>query len=296
MHADDEDWEIIAMTDKQDDSSKNPTGTSNKAVSKRSVTKKTAARKTVEKKPTAPKKKAAKKSAAIKAETKRPAVKNKRMGGAAGRRSDDKIIPGLLQNLQGVFDKIYHDNRDQDRARDVMTRDLNIHLRRSFKTMHKELEEREKILDRKLKSIDHLHSHEIKRVKLMSVPIMMLTLVAIVYLFYVVRVMETAMSSMSQDMNQMTTYMETITQDTHALSINTAAMVSNTQDMVSNTGDMVTSVNEMNNEMKTMNTEMRTMNQNISNLNITVNNLAVDVNHMTRTVGPAMKGINKFLP
>lgn len=275
MHADDEDWEIIAMTDKQDDSSKNPTGTSKKAVSKRSVTKKTAARKTVEKKPTAPKKKAAKKSAAIKAETKRPAVKNKRMGGAAGRRSDDKIIPGLLQNLQGVFDKIYHDNRDQDRARDVMTRDLNIHLRRSFKTMHKELEEREKILDRKLKSIDHLHSHEIKRVKLMSVPIMMLTLVAIVYLFYVVRVMETAMSSMSQDMKQMTNYMSTITEDTRALSINTEAMVS--------------SVNEMS-------TEIGAMNNNVSNLNTTVNNMRVDVHHMTRTVAPTMKGINRFIP
>ena len=263
------------MTDKQDDSSKKPTDTSKKAVSKSKVTKKTAAKKTAEKKPAAPKKKTAKKKATKKAEPKRPAVKNKRMGGPAGRRSDDKVMPGLLQNLQGVFDKIHHDNRDQDRARDVMARDFNIHLQRSFKTMHKELEEREKILDRKLKSIDHLHSHEIKRVKLMSVPIMILTLVAIVYLFYVVRVMETAMSSMSHDMKQMTSYMSTITEDTHALSINTEAMVS--------------SVDEMN-------TEIGSMNDSVSNLNTTVNNMRVDVHHMTRTVAPTMKGINRFIP
>ena len=280
MHADDKDWEIIAMTNKQDDSSKSPTGTSKVAASTSNVTKKTAASKTEEKKPIAPKKKAPKKkalkkTAAKKNETKRPSVKNKRMGGAAGRRSDDKVIPGLLQNLQGVFDKIYHDNRDQDRARDVMSRDFNINLRRSFKTMHKELEEREKLLDRKLKSIDHLHSNEIKRVKLMSVPIMMLTLVAIVYLFYVVRVMETAMSSMSQDMKQMTSYMSTITEDTRALSINTEAMVSSVNDM---------------------NTEIGSMNNNVRNLNTTVNNMSVDVHHMTRTVAPTMKGINRFIP
>jgi len=263
------------MSDKQDNSSKNPTSTSSTPASKSNVTKKTAASKTVENKTTAQKKKAPKKTAAKKTEKKRPAVKNKRMGGAAGRRSDDKVMPGLLQNLQGVFDKIHHDNRDQDRARDVMARDFNVHLQRSFKTMHKELEEREKILDRKLKSIDHLHSYEIKRVKLMSVPIMILTLVAIVYLFYVVRVMETAMSSMSQDMKQMTNYMSAITDDTHALSKNTEAMVS--------------SVNEMN-------TEIGSMNNNVRNLNTTVNSMRVDVHHMTRTVAPAMKGINRFIP
>jgi len=284
------------MSDKPDESNKEPLVTSKTAATESEADKEPVSDKVEAKPEAAAKKKARKKSAANKvktkpttasnkedhnkpaddiAETKGPVIKNKRMGGAAGRRTDDKVMPGLLQNLQGVFDKIYHDNRDHDRARDIMTRDFNVHLQRTFKSMHEELEEREKILDRKLKSIDSSHSYEIKRVKLMSVPIMFLTLVAIIYLFYVVRVMETAMSSMSQDMKHMTDYMAMITKDTRDLSINT--------------GSMVTSVNEMN-------AEIGAMNDNVSNLNTTVNNMMVDVHHMTRTVAPAMQGINRFLP
>lgn len=265
------------MTDKTDESSKNPSNTPKTVVSKKKAANITVTNQPATKKITASKKKTTKKAA-----TRRPAVKNQRMGGAAGRRSEDKVMPGLLQNLQGVFDKIHHDNHDQDQARDVMARDFNIQLQRSFKSMHKELEEREKILDRRLKSIDHTHNFEIKRFKLMSIPLMILTLIALFYLFYVVRVMEIAMSSMSQDMNQMTSYMEKITEDTHALSINTELMVSNT-------GAMVSSVDEMN-------AEIGAMNNNVSNLNNSVTNLSVDVHHMTRTVAPTMKGINRFIP
>lgn len=254
---------------------------------------------TIEQKPdtksTAPKKKAAsrkkstskkkttKKSTANKAETKDSdndnyqlnAESNRRVTSSTGRRSEDKVLPGLLQNLQGVFDKIYHDNRDQDRARDNMARDFNVHLQRSFKSMHKELEERERLLDRKLKSIDSTNNLEIKRVKLMSVPLMILTVVAIVYLFYVVRVMETAMTSMSQDMRQMTQYMESITHDTNALSTNTQSMV---------------------NSVDNMNNEISDVNQNVNQLNTTVNNLRVDVHHMSRSVSPTMNSINRFMP
>jgi len=278
------------MTDKPDESSKKTSSTPTTTEAEINTSKKTAAKKPTVKKSAAPKKTVAKKAAPKKAPAKKiaakkeenssskenkPAVKNKRMGTSSGRRNEDRVMPGLLQNLQGVFDKIHHDNRDQDRARDYMARDFNVNMQRSFKTMHKELEEREKLLDRKLKSIDSSHSHEIQRVKLMSVPIMILTLVAIVYLFYVVRVMETAMTSMSQDMKHMTHYMETITQDTHALSINTESMV--------------TSVDNMN-------TEIAAVNQNVGQLNATVNNMMVDVHHMTRTVAPAMQGINRFMP
>ena len=154
------------------------------------------------------------------------------MGGESGRRNEDKVMPGLLQNLQGVFDKIHNDNRDYDRSRDVMAQDFNIHLQRSFKKMHQELEERERILDRRLESIDHTHNFEIKRVKLMSIPLMILTVVALIYLFYVVHVMETAMGSMSQDMRHMTGYMSGMTEDTHALSTHTKAMVVSTEAMV----------------------------------------------------------------
>jgi uncharacterized protein YoxC len=80
--------------------------------------------------------------------------------------------------------------------------------------------------------------------------------------------MEVAMSSMSQDMRQMTAYMETITDDTHALSFNTAMMV--------------TKVDEMNTQMAAMNGS--------------VYYLRGDMHQMTRSVSPAMTSFNRFMP
>ncbi|NOQ68988.1 MAG: hypothetical protein GQ573_02575, partial [Gammaproteobacteria bacterium] len=107
------------MTDKPDESSKKTPSTAKTVVSKKKAQKKPVANKPVSNKPATKKSTVSKKKAAKKAATRRPAVNNQRMGGAAGRRSEDKVMPGLLQNLQGVFDKIHHDNRDQDRARDI---------------------------------------------------------------------------------------------------------------------------------------------------------------------------------
>ena len=261
--------ETITMADKSDESSKDPTSTPKKAASPKPAAEKTVA------KTAAPKKKAPKKTSINEAVSSKPEVKDKRAGDFAGRRRDDKVMPGLLQNLHGVFDKIHHDNRDQDRARDDMAKDLSGHLQQAFNTMHEELEEREKLLEHKLKSIDSSHNFEMQRVKLLSIPIMILTVVAIVYLFYVVSVMETAMTSMSQDMRQMTGYMAAVTENTHTLS--------------ANTGAMVTSVNNMN-------TELSQMNGNVNNLTTTVNNMSMDVHQLSRTVSPAMHNVNRFMP
>ena len=134
-----------------------------------------------------------------------------------GRRDNDKVMPGLLRNLQGVFDKIHSDNRERDRTQEQIAEEFAVHLQQTFKEMHSQLEEREQLLDTKLKSIDRTHNYQLKRVKLMSIPITLLSLVAVVYLFYVVRVMETAMTSMSQDMHQITAYMDMMSVNTNAL-------------------------------------------------------------------------------
>jgi len=184
------------------------------------------------------------------------------------RRDHDKVMPGLLRNLQGVFDKIHEDNRHRDRTQEQIAEDFAVHLQRTFEEMHAQLEEREQLLDTKLKSIDRTHSHQLKRVKIMSIPVTVLSLVAVVYLFYVVRVMETAMSSMSQDMHQITAYMNGMSVDTNAMSGNTANMSS----------------------------QMSAMNRNINNMNATVNGMRYDVHNMSRTVSPAMSSLNRFMP
>ena len=185
-----------------------------------------------------------------------------------GRRNDDKIMPGLLRNLQGVFDKIHSDNRDRDRTQEQLAEDFAVQLQQTFREMHSQLEEREQLLDAKLKSIDRTHNYQLKRFKLMSIPVTLLSLVAVVYLFYVVRVMETAMTSMSQNMHEITAYMDVMSVNTNALTENTAHISG----------------------------QMAAMNMNIGNMNATVNNMRYDVHNMSRSVSPAMSSISRFMP
>ena len=155
----------------------------------------------------------------------------------AGRRNDDKIMPGLLRNLQGVFDKIHSDNLERDRTQEQIAEEFSEHLQRTFKEMHSQLEEREQLLDAKLKSIDRSHNYQLKRFKLMSIPVTVLSLVAVVYLFYVVRVMETAMTSMSQDMHEITAYMDVMSTNTNMLTENTAHISNQMSAMNGNIGN-----------------------------------------------------------
>ena len=83
--------ETITMADKSDESSKDPTSTPKKAASPKPAAEKTVA------KTAAPKKKAPKKTSINEAVSSKPEVKDKRAGDFAGRRRDDKVMPGLLQ-------------------------------------------------------------------------------------------------------------------------------------------------------------------------------------------------------
>jgi len=242
----------------------------NKQVAKKKAAKKPASKKPVKKTASDPA------AEAVSTAATSPASKPKKKQAATGerrktikdRRDHDPIMPGLLRNLQGVFDKIHDDNRHRDRSQEQIAEEFAVHLQRTFEEMHSQLEEREQLLDTKLKSIDRTHNYQIKRVKLMSIPITLLSLVAVVYLFYVVRVMETAMTSMSQDMHHITAYMDVMSVDTHAMTDNTANMSS----------------------------QMSAMNMNIHNMNTTVNGMRYDVHNMSRTVSPAMSSLNRFMP
>ncbi len=207
-------------------------------------------------------------TSSAKVQPKKKALPKERRKSIKDRRDHDKIMPGLLRNLEGVFDRIHEDNRHRDRTQEQIAEDFAVHLQRTFEEMHAQLEEREQLLDAKLKSIDRTHSYQLKRVKLMSIPVTLLSLIAVVYLFYVVRIMETSMTSMSEDMHQITAYMDTMSVNTHAMSGNTTSI----------------------------NSQLEAMNMNIGNMSANVNGLRYDVHTMSRTVSPAMSSLNRFMP
>ena len=205
----------------------------------------------------------------------RKKTKNEKRTRVAGRRADDKVMPGLLKNLQGVFDKINSDNKLRDRSHDQLTEEFTTHMQRAFLEMHKQIEEREQLLEKRLENIDRTHKNQLMGVKILSIPITLLSIIAIVYLFYVVRVMETSMTSMSKDMHIMNGYIETMTANTTALSVNTDKIYGTTYDMTQ-------SVSSMDAQMTTLNKD--------------VDNMMIDLHYMSRSVTPAMQGINRFMP
>jgi hypothetical protein len=205
----------------------------------------------------------------------RKKTKNEKRTRVAGRRADDKVMPGLLKNLQGVFDKIYSDNTIRDSSHNQLSKEFTTNMQLTFLELHKQIEERENLLETRLESIDRAHKNQLLGVKILSVPVTLLAVIAIVYLFYVVRVMETSMTSMSGDMHIMNTYMETMTSNTTALSVNT-------DKIYGSTFDMAQSVSSMDDQMTTLNKDVGIM--------------MIDLHYMSGSVAPAMQGINRFMP
>jgi hypothetical protein len=276
--------EAATMANDKDDDTDDKPGKDKQTANKKAATRKKTIKKSSEVK--TPTEKAAPEKngvAAIEKSTKATsgaAIKSKKTKNdkrtiVAGRRADDKVMPGLLKNLQGVFDKIYSDNTIRDRSHNQIAEEINTNMQRTFLEMHKQNEERANLLETALENIDRAHKNQLMGVKIMSVPVTLLSIVAIVYLFYVVRVMETSMSSMSGDMHVMNAYMETMAANTTALSVNT-------DKIYGTTFDMTQSVSSMDSQMTTLNKD--------------VDNMMIDLHYMSRSVTPAMNGINRFMP
>jgi hypothetical protein len=272
------------MANDNDNGTDDKPGEDKQAASKKAATTKKTITKSSQKK-TATDKAASKKTAEAATETsakstsgaaiKRTMTKNDKRTSVTGRRADDNVMPVLLKNLQDVFDKIYSDNTLRDGSHHQLAEEFNTNMQRTFLEMHKQNEERENLLETRLESIDRSHKQQLSGVKILSIPVTLLSIAAIVYLFYVVRVMETSMSSMSGDMHMMNAYMETMATNTAALSVNTAKIYGTTFDLTKSVGSM--------------DTQMTTLNKDIGNM-------MIDVHYMSGSITPAMQGINRFMP
>ncbi len=80
------------------------------------------------------------------------------------------VLPGLIKGLQSVFDKIHKDNRDRDSTQERAIEDLTTSLNQAFEKVHVEAREREKLLEEKIAAIEKEQSYRIQRIKLFSLP------------------------------------------------------------------------------------------------------------------------------
>ena len=172
---------------------------------------------------------------------------------------------GLRGSLQAVVQRVRHVRKERDypsHEEKMLGR-----LEHVFSEMHKEFDERERILDKKLQQVVEERKLELQRFKWMSVPIGILSAIGIVYIFYVVYVMEGAMSNMSSNMTAMTG-------DISVMSENTGSMSENMTNVTAALGNMDYNMAHMTNDVSRMNGSMTSMSRSIQPIGQAANSAA----------------------
>jgi uncharacterized protein YoxC/uncharacterized coiled-coil protein SlyX len=195
---------------------------------------------------------------------------------------ENRVLSGLLQGLQSVFDKIHKDSRQREDHQEKIIEEFSERLTQAFEQSHSETEEKEKLLLERLEAIEREQSYRIQRIKLFSLPGTLIAVASLIYLFYVVHIMERSMTSMSADMNQIRQHIASIGKDTHTMS---GGVVDMNQQMV-----------QTNKNMQSITTQVQGMNGNMNHLTRNVGVMTHDVGAMSHTVSPVMNGMRQFIP
>ena len=227
-----------------------------------------------------------KKATASKKSTKKTTTRSAK---SANNASENRVLPGLLEGLQSVFDKIHKDNQVREDHQDRIIEEFSDRLTLAFEQSHQEALEREKLLQEKLETIEREQTYRIQRIKFFSLPGTIIAVVALGYLFYVVHVMERSMTSMSSDMHNIQGTIADIGQDTRQMSGGVLEMNQQMAQINQNMGDM-------NGNIDNINTHVRGMNGNMRHLNRSVGVMTNDVGAMSQTVSPVMGAMRSFMP
>lgn len=172
-----------------------------------------------------------------------------------------KEMTGLYQSLQSTFGKIKDDSDENV--------DLNLNL---FKSMSdsmmndheqtlKEINEQAKLQDKKIEHMSNMLEQRTGRNRMIAIPGVIIAIIGIFYMFYVVTIMEGAMSNMSANMHL-----------------------------------MQKDVGSMSGNMGTMTGGISSIDDNMEQLNGSMGHVSQDLNVLTRNVAPAMKGMRNVMP
>ena len=218
---------------------------------------------------------------------------NKEFSGKKLRRF--KELNGLSQLVSGlhrVFEKIRSQNAERNHAQEQLIENVTGKLQRTFDELHKEFDERERILEKKLQRSKLEQAHEMRRVKWLSVPVGVIAIAGLIYIFYVVHVMENAMSSMSEDIHDMGKNMSAMSTDTRNMSNNITEMNENIAHMDKSMGNINHNVSQMNRNMGVMTNNVTYMNRNVGTMTQTMR----PIGEAAQTTEPMMTMMRSFLP
>lgn len=167
----------------------------------------------------------------------------------------------LYQSLHGVFGQIKDHSSDNDEYNVTMFKSLSDSMMNDHEQTLKEISEQGKLQDKKIEHMATMLEQRTGRNRLIAIPGVIIALIGVFYMFYVVTVMETAMTDISANMDLMQ------------------------QDVASMSGNM----GNISHDTASINTNMEHLNGNMGRV-------SQDLNVMTHNVAPAMSSFNKMMP
>lgn len=175
-------------------------------------------------------------------------------------------ITQLITGLEKAFAKVESASQQREGRSEELIAKLSESIILDHQQLHEEVEDQERLQDKKLQQLDKIQREQVRRTRLIAIPSVITAIFAVVYMFYTVHVMERAMTSISHDMKAMTS----ISQDMKA----------------------VTAISR---DMKAMRDSMETVSTNTSGMSNNMSSLRRDMGVMTNNVAPAMNGMRKMM-
>ena len=208
----------------------------------------------------------------------------------------DEEMARLYQSLQSTFNSVKSNSNEQEDRSLLILKSLTNSIMQDHEQTLKEVHEQEILQDKKFAHLTKVEEHRAGRNKWIAIPGMIMGIIAIVYMFNVVNVMETAMTSMSQDMAKMQIAVGAMTQEVSGMSKDTHSMNSSMVQLNSNVGKMSKDTHSMNSNMTQLSKDTTSMNGSMTQLTNNVGIMSQDLNIMTRNVAPTMKGMRDMMP
>lgn len=196
-----------------------------------------------------------------------------------------KTPPSLLHRMAGRLRNITRRKSGTSGHLHTHEQDLHHRLEIAFEALHREFDQREKALEKKLAETAHSYQNRIKRSKLLIGSMAAVAVISLGYAFYTMQLMGSAMTSISGDITNMNKSVSSMDANVATMSTDTRQMVHSIQRMDQNMGSLNYNVGNMNYSMNAMNRNVAEMNQSIAPLG-----------SVARPVGGMMGAMKSFMP
>jgi hypothetical protein len=206
-----------------------------------------------------------------------------------------RLLDDEIKTPPSIFNRFTRRLRNPWRKSSAVTdheQDLHHRLEIAFEALHREFDEREQALQQQLAEAAKVYEKKIRRSKWLLIPAAIVATISLGYIFYMVQLMGSAMTSISTDITAMNGSVSDMGQNMSTMSADTRQMVGSIQGMNQSMGYLNRNVGAMNQNVGAMNQNMGAMNHNVAAMNHSI----APIGNMARPAGNFMGAMKSFMP